>query len=466
MNDHRNGGVHADDIHYREMLGRVRWAVRLRWAFVAACLAVGLFLPGVGMPALAGHCFVVVGGGLAVANALYGWLLAGLGRRGASRGAALRALCLAQVAGDYLGLSVVTYALGSVETPVMFLVLPNCILVALYFPAPQSLTVALAGVALAVLPLGLELAGVVPVVRIFGPHFKAMILASPAIRDSFLAIFVLAILFCWYLASVIRRSLLANEAIIEARYRDLLALNREKTSAVLRGTHELKAPLAAIRSLASTLRDGYAGPVSDKGRQVAERIGVRCDRLLATITDLIRLGNLRSVVRQADSLHGVELGRLLGHEVAEAGMVAGDRRVTVSLAPPAGPVWVRATEDHLHTLFGNLIGNGVRYSRPGGAVAVELVTTAGCGRVTVRDQGIGIPSEAMAHVFDEHYRAPNAVRHDDAGTGLGLPIVKAIIDLLGGEIELQSEIDRGTVCTVTLPLTDSGGESNGENTDR
>lgn len=445
------GVLHADDIHHREMLARVHWAVRLRWFFVAACLAAGLFLPAVGLPRLAGGCFLVVGGSLAAANALFGWRLRGHDRGQTAAGAALRALCLGQVAIDYLGLSVVTYALGSVETPVMFLVLPNCILVALYFPARQSLAVALAGFFLAVLPLVLELAGVIPTERIFGPDFKDFILASPVILLSYLAFLALAILFCWYLASVIRRSLLANEETIEARYRDLLQLNREKTTAVLRGTHELKAPLAAIRSYASTLRDGYCGVLPDKARHVVERIGKRCDRLLATITDVIRLGNLQSGVRVGETLHGVEIGKLLAEEVAEAA-AGGDKGVTVLYEPPPAQVWVRATEEHLHTLFGNLIGNAVRYSRSGGAVRVEVAATGeGRPRVTVRDHGIGIPSEAMSHIFVEHYRAGNAVRHDDSGTGLGLPIAKAAATLLGAEITVESEIDHGTVCTVTFP---------------
>ncbi|MDH5298320.1 MAG: HAMP domain-containing histidine kinase, partial [Desulfobulbaceae bacterium] len=321
------------------------------------------------------------------------------------------------------------------------------------FPALQSLAIALLGLALVVLPLILEMAGVVPTVVLFGPFFKGMVMGSLPILGGYLALLFLCILFCWYLASVIRKSLLGNEEEIEARYLDLLSLHREKTTAVLRGTHELKAPLAAIRSTAYTLRDGYGGPLPDKALHMVERIGTRCDHLLSLVTDVIRLGNLRSAMRVGEALHAVDLRRVLVEGVEEAGVLGRPGRVTVTLFASAEPVWVRASEEHLRTLFGNLLANSVHYSRPGGEVAVALAMEGGRAMVTVRDQGIGIPASALPRIFDEHYRAVNAVRHHDGGTGLGLPIVRAIANLLGAQLDVESEIDRGTLFTVTfLPM--------------
>ena len=441
------GQACADDLHCREMAARIEWAVQLRWFFVVASLGVAMVLTLLGEPLRVGWCFLAVGIALGVANLLARHRLHALVGRSGTGVASLRLLCLAQVIGDYLALSVVAYALGSVETPVMFLVLPNCILVALYFPPLQSLGIALLGLVLVLLPLTLEFAGLLAPVHIFAPAYKELIVGSPPILGVYLALLICCVLFCWYLAGVIRGSLLANEEEIQARYRDLLALSREKTSAVLRGAHELKAPLAAIRSYASTMRDGYTGDLPEKAHHVVQRIGTRCDHLLAMVTDIIRLGNLQSPVRVGEVLAPVELVPLLTEVIEEAAAVGLDREVTVRLLP-SDNVRVRGTEEHLRTLFVNLLVNAVHYSRLGGEVEVEIVESGERVTVQVRDSGIGIADDDLPKIFSEYFRAADAVRHNGSGDGLGLAIVKAIVSLLGAEIAVTSEVGRGTVFTV------------------
>lgn len=445
----------ADDRHCREMAARIDWAVRLRWFFVAATLALGVLLPRFGEPMRISGCFLVVGIALATANLLAKQRLQHLVGRSGTGEQALRVLCLAQVVGDYLALGVVSYALGSVETPVMFLVLPNCILVALYFPPLQSLAIALSGLGLVLMPLLFELAGWLAPVHLFMPAYKEAILASGPILGVYIALLICCVLFCWYLAVVIRSSLLANEEVIEARYRDLLSLSRQKTTAVLRGAHELKAPLAAIRSYASTMRDGYTGSLPEKAMQVVERIGVRCDRLLAMISDIIRLGNLQSPVRVGEVFSPVDLVPCLREAIDEAAAVGGARSIRVRLRTSLDGVFVRGSQEHLRTLFVNLLVNAVQYSRPDSEVTAALVVEGGQVRVSVRDHGIGIAAEDLERIFSEYYRATEAVRHHRDGDGLGLAIVKAIVGLLGAEIDVASEVGRGTVFSVTFAgLTD------------
>ncbi len=443
-------GRSSADLHCREMAARIDWAVRLRWFFVLASLAVAFLLPMVNEPLRAGKCFLWVGLALALTNFLAQRRLQALVVRSRAEAGTLRILCLVQVVGDYLALSVVAYALGSVETPVMFLLLPNCILAALYFPPLQSLAIALLGLGLVLLPLALEFVGLLAPVIIFTPGYREIIVSSPLILGSYLASLVCCVLFCWYLAVVIRRSLLANEEELETRYKQLLAVSRQKTSSVLHGAHELKAPLAAIRSYASTMRDGYTGPLPKKALQVVERIGVRCDRLLNMTSDIIRLGNLQGAVRVDEVFHPLALMPLLAELVAEATAAGQGREITVHLVPPDEEVWVLATEEHLRTLFLNLLLNAVQYSRPGGEVGVALALADNQVTVSVRDHGIGIGFAEVGLIFEEYYRTPAAVHHYGEGDGLGLAIVKAISTLLGAEIQVSSEVGNGTVVRVTF----------------
>jgi signal transduction histidine kinase len=106
----------------------------------------------------------------------------------------------------------------------------------------------------------------------------------------------------------------------------------------------------------------------------------------------------------------------------------------------------------LDRVFDNLISNAVKYTRPGGSVRVSLEHKNNEAWVTVADTGIGIPPEAMQHMFEEFYRAPNAKEFEFEGTGLGLTIVKDLITRFGGRIAIESQPEEGTSVTVTLPL--------------
>jgi signal transduction histidine kinase len=94
----------------------------------------------------------------------------------------------------------------------------------------------------------------------------------------------------------------------------------------------------------------------------------------------------------------------------------------------------------------------VKYTLPGGAVTVLVQQVYGQAQVEVADTGIGIPEEALPHLFEEFYRAPNAKKLDEVGTGLGLAIVKDLVERYGGRIQVQSVINQGTTFTVTFPL--------------
>jgi len=106
----------------------------------------------------------------------------------------------------------------------------------------------------------------------------------------------------------------------------------------------------------------------------------------------------------------------------------------------------------LDRVFDNLISNAVKYTRPGGSIWVAVQREDNEAWVTVKDTGIGIPQEAMQHMFEEFYRAPNAKELEFEGTGLGLTIVKDLITRFGGRIAIESEQDAGTTVTLTLPL--------------
>jgi signal transduction histidine kinase len=106
----------------------------------------------------------------------------------------------------------------------------------------------------------------------------------------------------------------------------------------------------------------------------------------------------------------------------------------------------------------NLVGNGVRYNRSGGSVDLDLGRENGCAILQVRDTGIGIPPEALPHVFERFYRVDPARSRERGGTGLGLSIARCVAEAHGGSIEVESRPGAGTTFTVRLPVRSAESE--------
>jgi len=303
--------------------------------------------------------------------------------------------------GDFAALSYLTYALGSIETPMAALFMAHIILATILFSRWRSLIIAMAAWISASLPLILEWVGILPMRSIFGGQFKSMInedfAATFRIRDGERGVF----LFCWYLVSEISSSLKLREHQLEDAYHMLVKLDKEKTQSTLLATHELKAPFAAIQSYVYTLKDGYCGPLPEKAQSVLARIGERCDQISRRITDIIHLSNLRTLVVTEMRLVPVDLIEILAEEAREGSLIGQARKVRViNLAEYHPPVYIMGSYVHLKTLFSNLIQNAVNYSRDNtGRVVISVETSDQKVAVAVQDNGIGIPKENLDKIL-------------------------------------------------------------------
>jgi signal transduction histidine kinase len=110
-----------------------------------------------------------------------------------------------------------------------------------------------------------------------------------------------------------------------------------------------------------------------------------------------------------------------------------------------------AATEGLDRIFNNLVSNAVKYTPSGGSITISLSVSVDEVCVTVEDTGIGIPEDAIPHLFTEFYRAPNARDVESKGTGLGLAIVKDAVTLFGGRVSVQSKLGAGARFTVVFP---------------
>jgi len=240
-------------------------------------------------------------------------------------------------------------------------------------------------------------------------------------------------------------------AIDNARaYRRLEELDQAKSRFVDLVAHELRSPLAAIQSLLDVVLEGYAGTVDESGRQVLQRAQRRVEFLLLLVNDLLDLaaGRLEQMQRERAE---IDLAALCRRVIELVQARAGEKGVALSLEIAPGRYTLWGFADHLEGLITNLVDNAIKYTPSGGSVHVGLRCEGAALILTVADTGIGIPAEALPHLFDEFYRAPNARAAEKEGTGLGLAIARQAALEHGGHIDVQSELGRGSVFTVTLP---------------
>jgi two-component system phosphate regulon sensor histidine kinase PhoR len=215
-------------------------------------------------------------------------------------------------------------------------------------------------------------------------------------------------------------------------------------------SHELRTPLSILSGYIETLRDNPKVPVNELARilGVMER---HSKRLGLIVEDLLTLTQLESGTPNLQ-LSDVNVDGLVRGVVRDWEKKFGDKNlsVVVDLAPDI-PV-IRADEMRLQEVLYNLLDNAVKYSRQGAEIRLRARRLDGRLTLTVSDSGIGIGKEDLPRIFERFYRVDKARSSELGGTGLGLSIVKHIAQLHGGRVEAESELGRGTIIRIVLPV--------------
>ena len=214
-------------------------------------------------------------------------------------------------------------------------------------------------------------------------------------------------------------------------------------------SHELRTPLAILRAEIEVAIRNPPQPAETAG--VLASLLEECTRLGSLIDQLLTLARHDSDKSRA-RLEAVDLAKLLDAVVERLRPLAEAKGVSLGFESVVTTASVAGDPESLRRAFVNLVENGVKYTSTGGMVKVRAAAATDGFTVTVEDTGEGIPPEHLDHVFDRFYRVDKARSRELGGAGLGLAIVKEIVEGHRGRVDLKSEVGRGTVCTVTLPL--------------
>ncbi|HEV7526733.1 MAG TPA: hybrid sensor histidine kinase/response regulator [Acidimicrobiia bacterium] len=227
-------------------------------------------------------------------------------------------------------------------------------------------------------------------------------------------------------------------------------LDRTKSDFVSKISHELRSPLTSVLGYVELLRDAGPGlPTEEQGRMLAI-IDRNSRRLLALIEDLLTMsrvdaGTFELQVGPVDLVEIIERVR----EATAPAVATAKLELAVAIGPDSD---LRGDSEQLERALLNLVSNALKFSRPGGRVDIATRTVGDEIIVSVADSGTGVPLDEQRHLFTRFFRSTRAKQQQVAGTGLGLYIVKQIIELHGGAIEVEST-PAGSIFSMSLPIS-------------
>jgi signal transduction histidine kinase len=436
-----------------ELPERALWFVRLRWVAGAALLVFAGVVPTLGMPVEWRRAWIVAVLVFAYNTVLH-WLTRRLTRAREVGYQQLARCILLQTITDLAALLFLIHLTGGATSPFVPFVVFHMVIGTIILSAR---TMAVVGAGVWVVAAGLFLgtygtAGhpFIPVEMRFG---------------------ILAVL-AWLLAGTIyltdtvatrfrsrgaqlfqlNEQMRAKQTELEALLAEMRSAERRKSHFMLLSAHQLRSPLATVKTGLEALHDGYVDPSSPRSARLISGAIERVDGLLATVNELLELAKLREGAKQAPWVPDVNLAQLVVDVADALTPIAEARGIALESGYDTGVVLDRGVPPDLVYAIENIVHNALKYSYPGGTVHVQVRRDATFGVIEVRDHGIGVPAEFLPDLFVEFIRAPNAKRHASEGTGLGLAIVREVVEAHGGRVEVESQVGEGSAFRLVLPI--------------
>ena len=228
-------------------------------------------------------------------------------------------------------------------------------------------------------------------------------------------------------------------------------VDRMKTEFVSLVSHELRTPLTSIKGFTEMVLDGDAGEINEEVEEFLGIVHSNAERLVALVNDLLDLSRIESGRVQLKS-ETVDLNEIVQAVVVtmQQKLKEKDQNLSVNIDPAATSVV--GDKDKLVQVLTNYVSNAYKYTQDGGDIRIVLSKQGDFAHVAVADNGYGISPEDQERLFTRFYRVDNSMTREVGGTGLGLSIVKQLIELMGGEIGVESALGQGSTFSFTVPL--------------
>ena len=364
---------------------------------------------------------------------------------------------LLQMILDLTALGLIVYFTGTIETPLFMLFVFHMIIGSLILPEVVIYSVAVIVVAFFNILVFGEYYGIIPHQSIQG------LLSFPLYNSikfliAYDVVFTFVIFISVFLANKIARQLYQIEQELIESIDKLNTAEIEKQKYIIGIVHEIKTPLSAVHSYLDVILKKFLGPLDKQVEERLSRAKVRSGEAIDMINDVLKISKLRLL--DEISTEEVELHKIVVATIKK--MAANIKAKHIMLNFIDGRTFkgiVKGDKFLLEIAFSNLIGNAVKYVGNNGLIEVALTNKQNEETITISDNGIGIPAQDLEKIFRDFYRASNIKEKSYEGTGLGLSVVKQIIERHNGSISVESpshissDNKPGAAFTITLPYS-------------
>lgn len=232
----------------------------------------------------------------------------------------------------------------------------------------------------------------------------------------------------------------------------LRELDQRKSEFLSVVAHQLRTPLSGIKWTLSMIMNGELGPISNDQKVFIMKSYESNDRMIELVESMLHADRIDSGKYDL-RLVPTQIFDLIDNVLYEILPAALKRNITIELNHrDAAMPQLNIDQEKMRAVFQNLLDNAVKYSKPGGKISVDVTETADSVKVAIHDEGVGIPTDQQALIFSRFFRARNALKVETDGNGLGLFIVKSIIEMHGGKIWFESKEDGGTTFYFTIKI--------------
>ncbi len=359
-----------------------------------------------------------------------------------------------QIILDLIILTGVIHFVGSFETYLPFFYLFHIVLACIFFSSRQSFIVTITVCLLYMACLSAEIYNVITPSSIYADRT----LYSHIHNNPFVATFnTLSAMFIWllvwYLTSHLSGMVHERENELAETNLNLKKAQEDKTKHLLRVTHELKAPFAAIDANIQLLLRGECGTFSETSLEVIKRISNRSRKLGHEIQEMLQLSNLNSTKK--DSLYWEKLDLVEIIKWCKTQLIPIIEKRKIFIEEYMEPAHVIVVKDQMKMLFSNLLSNAIVYSHEGGRVCIQCKSSNKMAGpvITIEDYGIGIPGDKLPKIFDEYYRTDEASSYNKSSTGLGLAIAHIVAQIHNIEVSVASMPEVGTKFELRFPYS-------------
>jgi signal transduction histidine kinase len=231
----------------------------------------------------------------------------------------------------------------------------------------------------------------------------------------------------------------------------LAELNQLKSNFISNVSHELRTPLTHIRGYLDLMNEGSLGDLSDE-QTVALDVMLRSEARLEELIDKMIQFSLEATGQFTLQMKPVNFNEVVNLALKQAKMKAANRPVELMLNLGDNPCKVRIDQEKIQWVVMELVDNAIKFTPPGGSVQVRLGKDGNVVDFQVSDTGIGISAERLSEIFEPYHQLDGSSTRRYGGIGLGLALVKKIIEAHGSQVEVRSEIEKGTSIKFQLPI--------------